>query len=173
MAKKPVSNSPAADTTAFVKTCPNGPSVFQQASHVESRFMVQIPDGDKLDDICKPSYWAHHAARVTPKSLLTCIDQRLRREPIAVPVCLNSQQELPSQLWLVRGCSCSRQPSMPKRPFERSKQPLDAQPLMSWRTTWPESFAVRRRCACPAPGQPFSWPRTIGFPRFPMSPHQN
>ena len=35
---------------------------------------------DNLDDICKPSYWAHHAARVTPKSLLTCIDQRLRWE---------------------------------------------------------------------------------------------
>ncbi|MEM9471754.1 MAG: hypothetical protein AAGA00_07335 [Pseudomonadota bacterium] len=80
MAKKPVSNPSAADTAAFVKTCPNGPSVFQQASHFENRFMVQIPDGDQLDDICKPSYWAHHAARVTPKSLLTCIDQRLRWE---------------------------------------------------------------------------------------------
>jgi len=80
MVKKPVSNPAAADATAFVKTCPNGHSVFQLATHVESRFMVQIPEGDQLDDICKPSYWAHHAARVTPKSLLTCIDQRLRWE---------------------------------------------------------------------------------------------
>jgi hypothetical protein len=80
MVKKPVSNAAATDATAFVKTCPNGHSVFQLASHVESRFMVQIPEGDRLDDICKPSYWAHHAARVTPKSLLTCVDQRLRWE---------------------------------------------------------------------------------------------
>lgn len=80
MAKKPVSNPTGTDAAAVVRTCPNGHSVFQLASHVESRFMVQIPEVDKLDDICKPSYWAHHAARVTPKSLLTCIDQRLRWE---------------------------------------------------------------------------------------------
>jgi hypothetical protein len=42
MAKKPVSKPAAADATAFVKTCPNSHSVFQLASHVESRFMVQV-----------------------------------------------------------------------------------------------------------------------------------
>lgn len=65
---------------AIVKTCPNGHTVFQQAHHVESRFMVQIPEADTLADIRKPSYWAHHAVRVPPKSLLTCVDQRCRWE---------------------------------------------------------------------------------------------
>lgn len=81
MAKKPVqaAASPAA-ARQIVKTCPNGHTVFQQAHHVESRFMVQIPEADRLADICKPSYWAHHAVRVPPKSLLTCIDQHCRWE---------------------------------------------------------------------------------------------
>jgi len=65
---------------APVRTCPNGHTVFQQAHHVESRFMVQIPEADGLADICKPSYWAHHAVRVPPKSLLTCIDEHNRWE---------------------------------------------------------------------------------------------
>ena len=78
MVKKPVSNPAAADATAFVKTCPNGHSVFQLATHVESRFMVQIPEGDQLDDICKPSYWAHHAARVRAFSCLRCLCHRQR-----------------------------------------------------------------------------------------------
>lgn len=81
MAKKPAQAAAAPDTaSAIVKTCPNGHTVFQQAHHVESRFMVQIPEADELADICKPSYWAHHAVRVPPKSLLTCIDQRWRWE---------------------------------------------------------------------------------------------
>lgn len=66
--------------TRPVRTCPNGHTVFQQALHVESRFMVQIPPNDTLEDICKPSYWAHHAARATPKALLTCIDEHNRWE---------------------------------------------------------------------------------------------
>ena len=70
----------AAAAPVPVTTCPSGHTVVQQAHHVESRFMVQIPHGHGLADICKPSYWAHHAARVPPRSLLTCIDQRNRWE---------------------------------------------------------------------------------------------
>lgn len=81
MTRKSVQSATApAAASEIVKTCPNSPTMFQQALHVESRFMVQIPEADKLIDICKPSYWAHHAVRVRPKSLLTCIDQRLRWE---------------------------------------------------------------------------------------------
>lgn len=80
MAKKSAQAAAPVAAAVSVKTCPNGHTVFQQAHHVESRFMVQIPQADNLADICKPSYWAHHAVRVPPKSLLTCIDQRCRWE---------------------------------------------------------------------------------------------
>ncbi len=82
MAKAPANNPSPAPKMEEVqnKTCPNTHNVFQSASHVEFRYMVQIPPDDTLEDICKPSYWAHHAARVTPKALLTCIDKHLRWE---------------------------------------------------------------------------------------------
>jgi len=63
--------------TMAAKACPSGSNAFQLATLVENRFMVQIPRNDNLDDICKPSYWAHHAVRVPPKALLTCIHQDL------------------------------------------------------------------------------------------------
>ena len=49
MARKTVQAAvtPAA-ASPIVKTCPNGHTVFQQAHHVESRFMVQIPEADVL-----------------------------------------------------------------------------------------------------------------------------
>lgn len=81
MAKKPAKNQTSAQNLkVFAKTCPNGNDAFQLASHVENRYMVQIPPGDCLDDICKPAYWAHHAAKVHPKALLTCIDKNNRWE---------------------------------------------------------------------------------------------
>lgn len=90
MAKQPAANAAAeknpevvsdtATTSISTKTCPSGTDSFMLATHVENRYMVKIPHGDTLDDICKPSYWGHHAARVTPKSLLTCIDEYLRWE---------------------------------------------------------------------------------------------
>lgn len=73
-----VAAAPAATVT--IKTCPPGVKAFQPADVVERRFMVQIPHTDTFEDILAPEYWAHHAAKVSPRALLTCIDEHLRWE---------------------------------------------------------------------------------------------
>ena len=66
--------------TIAIKTCPASVAAFQPADVVERRFIAQIPHTDSFEDILVPEYWAHHAAKVSPRALITCIDEHLRWE---------------------------------------------------------------------------------------------
>jgi len=76
----PVVKQASSTPSISVKVCPPGVKAFQPSDVVERRFMVQIPHTDTFDDILAPEYWAHHAAKVSPRALLTCIDEHLRWE---------------------------------------------------------------------------------------------
>jgi hypothetical protein len=64
--------------TIEAKVCRPGPGIVQQAEVVENRYVVVTPDS--LDDALKPEYWAHHAARIAPLSVITLIDRERKWE---------------------------------------------------------------------------------------------
>ncbi len=73
---------PRKNTPKLVKTLLAGPRWFQQAEQVTANYVAQIPDGDEIEDLIRPDYWAHHAARVPALAMITCFDVKRRWEAV-------------------------------------------------------------------------------------------
>jgi len=80
MARSPKNAQNASKTGTGLVQLPASGKWFKNEDHVVQNFFVTVPQAHGKEVITNPQYWAHHARRTTPMSMIVCVDELKRWE---------------------------------------------------------------------------------------------